>query len=100
MLLDTSAWIEFFNGTRKGIAVKEFLDKGECFTSSISFAELSYWVWAKKPEKIHNIGSVKKLSAILGIDEGTLELAGKIKAEKRKTVKDIGLIDCIIIATA
>lgn len=100
MLLDTYAWIEFFNGTSKGENVKELIGKTECFTSAISIAELSEWIEREGLERQKIMGYVKGLSTILALENDSLELAGIIKIEKRKNVKGISLIDSIIIATA
>ena len=100
MLLDTFAWIEFFNGTEKGAKVKQLLKENACFTSAICLAELSEWIERNGLDRKEKMNAVKKLSSIIGLDEQTLELAGLLKVKKRKTVKGFGMLDAIILATA
>lgn len=100
MLLDTFAWIEFFNGTEKGLKVKQLLKENACFTSAICLAELSEWIERNGLDRKEKMNAVKKLSSIIGLDEQTLELAGLLKVKKRKTVKGFGMLDAIILATA
>ncbi|MCH7902816.1 PIN domain-containing protein [archaeon] len=59
MLLDTYAWVEFFNGTQKGEIVKGLLKKNVCFTSAISLAELSEWIERKKLNRKNILKNVK-----------------------------------------
>jgi len=100
LLVDTFAWVEFFNGTSKGTKVKRILGKNACFTSAICLAELSEWIEREKLDRRKIMNAVKRLSSIIGLDELTLELAGILKVKKRKKVKGFGLIDAIILATA
>ena len=41
LVLDSSAWIEYFTGTPKGAKVRDLLKNNEIYTSSISLAEIS-----------------------------------------------------------
>src|SRR3989344_3090020 len=45
------------------------------------------------------MNEISFFSTVIDLDRETLELAGILKAEKRKTVKDFGLVDAIILAT-
>jgi len=100
LLLDTFAWVEFFNGSKKGEKVKEILKKEACFTSAICLAELSEWIEREKLDRKKIMKSVKSLSSIIGLDIQTMEFAGILKVKKRKTMKGFGLIDAIILAVA
>lgn len=100
MLLDTYAWVEFFRGTAKGVTVQNVLEDNSCFTSAISLAELSEWIEREQLDRDWILKSVKKLSAIIPLDIETLELSGVLKVQKRKELKGIGLIDCIILAVS
>jgi len=100
LLLDTYAWVEFFNGTEKGKKVKAILKKENCFTSAICLAELSEWIERENINRKEKMHEIKTLSSILKLDQETLELAGILKLQKRKKEKGFGLIDAIILATA
>jgi len=99
VLIDSCAWIEFFYGTEKGKKVKDILASAACFTSAICLAELSDWIEREKINRAKVMNEISFFSTVIDLDRETLELAGILKAEKRKTVKDFGLVDAIILAT-
>ncbi|MFA4820142.1 MAG: PIN domain-containing protein [Candidatus Aenigmatarchaeota archaeon] len=101
MLLDTSCWIEYFKGTGKGEKLKERMENQEVFyTCPITIAEIS--VWCHKNNKLPKdfITSIKKLSVMMDMSEDILAESGRIYHEERKRNGKIGLIDCMIYATA
>jgi len=100
MLLDTFAWIEYFLGSEKGKRVKRIIRERECFTSAISLAEISYWLAKHNYDQEKFLNSVKKLSILLSLDNDLLEAAGRISYQKKKKIKDFGMIDAIILATS
>ncbi|MFH1225301.1 MAG: PIN domain-containing protein [Candidatus Diapherotrites archaeon] len=100
MLLDTYAWVEYFNGTAKGETVRALLREKQCFTSAISLAELSEWCARKGRESGEILGAVKKTSIIIGLDNDLLEAAGRISHGMKCTVKGFGMLDAIILATS
>jgi predicted nucleic acid-binding protein len=100
MLLDTYAWVEYFRGTEKGGEVKNLLAKEQCFSCAISLAELSQWVESENLGEKKVIETVKKLSIIINLDNDLLEAAGKLNYHMKKTAKNFGMIDAIILATA
>lgn len=101
MLLDTSAWIEFFQGTEKGREVKESL-KEENYTNIVTFAEMINWCLRNGLEsKISSyIEGIKKGSEILDLDETIMTLAGRLNYERKKAVKNWGMLDSFILATS
>lgn len=101
MLLDTSCWIEYFEGTEKGEKIKERMENQEVFyTCPITIAEISVWCHknSKLPEDF--IALIKKLSIMLDISDDILAESGKVYNEERGKNGKIGLIDCIIYTTA
>lgn len=102
MLLDTSAWIEFFQGTGKGKKVAESLRKEEAFTSIVSFAEITNWCLKNGLENlaVEYIGGIKKASTVLDLDETISVLAGKINRQRKQIAKNWGMLDSFIAATA
>lgn len=100
IVFDTYAWIEYFNATKKGKIVKEYLENDEIITPVIVLLELSYkadkeeWDFKKYYEFIrHN-------SRIIGINEGFVFSFGKFYNEVKKRIKKIGITDIIILHTA
>jgi len=102
MLFDTSAWIEFFQGTRKGKKVRQFLKVEENFTNIVSFAEVINWCLRNNLENRINsyIEGIKKGSEILDLDEKIITLAGRLNYERKMVVKNWGMMDSFILATS
>jgi len=102
MLFDTSAWIEFFQGTRKGKKVRQFLKVEENFTNIVSFAEVINWCLRNNLENRINsyIEGIKKGSEILDLDEKIITLAGRLNYERKMVVKNWGMMDSFIFATS
>jgi predicted nucleic acid-binding protein len=102
MLLDTSAWVEFFMNTEKRETVWNTLKTKECFTSLITLAELSNWCWKNnlKDQIEPYIEGIKTNSRVLGLDEEILLNAGKLNYERKKIVKGWGLADSLLLSTA
>jgi len=102
VLFDTSAWIEFFDGTDKSRLVEEAIKTKEIFTSEITYAEIVTWCLRNKlGHKIRDyIEGIKKGSKILELNETIIISAGKLNYERKKVVKNWGMIDSLILSTA
>jgi len=100
MLLDTYAWIEFFIKSDKGKKVKRLLEKQRCFTSILSFAEITEWASKQKLNPKEFLKIVSELSEIIKLDFEIAVLAGKLNFERKKTVKNWGMLDSLILATS
>jgi predicted nucleic acid-binding protein len=102
MLFDTSAWIEFFQGTNQGKKVRWSLKTEENFTSIITFAEVINWCLRNNLEnKIDSyVNGIKKVSGVLDLDENIITLAGRLNFERKKMVRNWGMMDSFILATS
>ena len=102
MLLDTSAWIELFQETEKTAIVRNVLETEDNFTSSITFAELVNWCLKNnKEDKITEyMKGIKNGSTILDLNEAIIISAGKLNYERKKSVKNLGIVDSLILSTA
>ncbi len=102
MLFDTSAWIEFFQGTERGKKLQEYLKGEENFTCIVTFAEVTNWCLRNNLEsKISSyIKAIKKGSEVIDIDETIVTLAGRLSYERKMIVKDWGMMDSFILATS
>ena len=95
MLLDTSAWAEFFIKSEKGEIVKRYLKAEECQTNIVTLAEISNWAmkenlngkelidFAGTPVKPKSEDEKERLSADIAIlkylqDHGTFFAKEKI----------------------
>jgi predicted nucleic acid-binding protein len=106
MLLDTSAWVEYFEATEKGEKIKELIISGRTvYSCPLTIAEISSWCHKNNKEPSILLKKIKELSVIVEIDEDVLLDSGKTHAGLRKNKTDngeskISLIDCIIYETA
>ena len=101
MLLDTSAWIEYLTGSKKGEVIKSlFIQGAVAYTCPLTIAEISSWCYKNNEEPFYYLKEIKRLSNILELEEEILIASGKTYYEERKKNSKIGIIDCIIYTTA
>jgi predicted nucleic acid-binding protein len=100
VVLDSFAWIEYFNGTSAGEKVQNFLETGRAVTPAIVVAELS-----EKHKRLNRdfgpkYDFVKARTSIVPFEEELARVAGELNFERKKKVKGWGMADSIILATA
>ncbi|MBU0894153.1 MAG: PIN domain-containing protein [Nanoarchaeota archaeon] len=100
IIFDTFAWIEFFEGTKKGKIVKDFLCENEIITPLIVFLELSY-----KADKEHwnfreIVNYIKHNSEIIGMNENFIFSFGKLYNKVKKNIRGISIVDVVLLHTA
>ena len=101
-VLDTFAWIEYFNGSESGKKVSELIESEEndIFSSIITIAEVSS-ILKRKEENIElGYQTIINLSKIYFINPEFAKEAGILHAETRKKIKDFGMADSIVLLTA
>ncbi len=99
-LLDTSAWVEYFKGSEKGRRIKIILAEPEVYTSAISIAEISKWLYENNIPPELGVEQLKINSIIINLEEPILIESGKRYFALRKIKPKIGLIDTIIYVSA
>lgn len=99
-LIDSYAWIEYFEGSKAGLKVKVILENDVCFTSSLSFAEVTIKLLKKGKNANEAYSIMNSLSKEIIVDNSISFEAAIIYLEKRKNLKDIGIVDVIIMAQA
>ena len=109
VVVDTYAWIEYFNGTEKGEKVKKFLIEEYTYTPEIVLAEIAR-KYIREEASLETVKQrlriIGELSVTVGIDykialesgEAYLELLDHSKKLKLKAKPGLG--DAIILATA
>lgn len=101
MILDTSAWVEFIEGTEKGKVVRSILEREESFTSIVTFSEIAQWcLRTGREDAAATVNEIKRISRILPLTETISTGAGKLNYERKKEGKKWGMIDSMIVATA
>ncbi len=100
VVLDSFAWIEYFNGTSAGEKVQNFLETGLVVTPAIVVAELSEKHKRLNREFAPKYDFVKARTSIVPLEEELARVAGELNFERKKRVKGWGMADSIVLATA
>ncbi len=100
IVFDTYAWVEFFEGTRKGKIVNEYLENEEVLTPSIVLLELSYRADQEGWDFKGFFNFIKSNSQVIGLNEEFILSFGEIYNKMKKKVKDISMADVVILHTA
>ena len=102
MLFDSSAWIEFFEGANKSKEVEEVLKSEEIYTCIVTIAEVVNWCLKNNIEnKISDyIEGIRNGSTILNLNGQIVIVAGKLNYERKKMIKNWGMVDSLILSTA
>ena len=98
-ILDSYAWVEYFIGSEKsGIMKKLFLDNKNSFlTIECCLAEIKGWALKNNQDFDQLFKVIRANSRITSITEHDWIGAGLERFEQRKTQKDFGLIDAVIL---
>lgn len=99
-VIDSYAWIEYFNGTKEGEKAKSFIESGKAATSSISIAELSAKYLKENKKFEEDFDFIMSRTKIINVDQKIAKSAGELNFESKKKIKDFGMADAIILATA
>ena len=101
-VVDAWAWIEYLIGSKHGLKLKEALDEddSEVYTCAITLAEVISKV-AREGQNVQEAYAVLFANShIVNADEELSLQAGLLHCEMRKTLKDFGLADAYVLATA
>ncbi len=100
-VIDSYAWIEYFRGSEPGTEAKNYIESKKGATSVISIAELREKYlregWSYFTSDLLFISSI---TTIVPLDKEIATSAGEINFERKKKVKDWGMSDAIVLATA
>ena len=100
-IVDSYAWIEYLDGTGAGHKVSELLnEKEEAFTCALTIAEVVSKVARKNMDVQFAYDIVTSNSIIINADAQLSLQAGLLHCEMRKSLKDFGLADAYVLATA
>jgi predicted nucleic acid-binding protein len=100
VVLDSFAWIEYFDGTSAGEKVQNFLENERVVTPAIVVAELSEKYKRLNREFGSKYDFLRTRTSIVPLEEGLARVAGEINFERKKRVKGWGMADSMILATA
>ena len=98
-LIDSHAWIEYFQGSKKGSVVKRYLEdeRNQFLTVICCLAEIRGWSLKNQRNFEEYVKIVESNSTILPLNKEEWIQAAEEKHEQRKTQKDFGLIDATLL---
>jgi predicted nucleic acid-binding protein len=100
-VIDAYAWIEYLDGSDSGKKVDSIIENDdESYTCAITLGEVVSKVARKGKDAKIAYDVLLSNSQIITVDEEISLQAGLIHCEMRKTIKDFGLADAYILATA
>lgn len=99
-VIDSSAWIEYFGATAKGLKIKQLIEQGEIATSMTAFLEV-----ADKFERENRRFEVcrvfmQRRAAVLPLTVELALAAAKLKKKQREKRDKFSIYDGIHLATA
>jgi predicted nucleic acid-binding protein len=101
IVVDAYAWVEYLDGSRRGEKLRDLLESGaELYTSAVTLAEVVSK--AARTGRDHNTAHrvICGNSTIVEADELLSYETGRLHAELRASIKDFGLSDAFVLATA
>jgi predicted nucleic acid-binding protein len=99
-VIDSFAWLEYFSGSSAGAEARPFIESSKGVTPTIVIAELS------EKYRREDLGFTEDLNFIIGktrvvpLDTEIAQKAGRLSQERKRRVRNWGLADSIILATA
>jgi predicted nucleic acid-binding protein len=99
-VLDTYAWIEYFNGSEKGRSAKRYIEGDEVLTPAVVVAEFADKYVREGLDPAERLVFIRTKSRIVDLDYASAELAGRTCAERRKKVDGWGLVDSMVLTAA
>ncbi|MBI2584082.1 MAG: PIN domain-containing protein [Candidatus Aenigmarchaeota archaeon] len=101
-IVDAWAWIEYFDGSRAGNKIRDYIESGRnaIFISSVTFAEVISKFLRTGRDADVAIEGIRALSRIINADEELAASAGRLHAGNRNNIKNFGLADAFVLASA
>lgn len=75
-LIDTSAWVDYFQGEPKAKELEKIISSGQAAVSVISLAEIKLKLSRQKKDWQSLVSFMRSNARVIGIDEKTALLAG------------------------
>ena len=98
--IDSSAWIEYFSGTQKGLKIKKLIEEDLICCSIIAISELADKFEKEEKEFDTKLKFIQSRSTIIQLNIDIALQAAKIKKDIRKQNPKFGLVDGIHLATS
>lgn len=99
-VVDTSAWIEYLDGSDKGRRVRDYLMRGIPLTTGMIASELfSNFIRKQKPLEIA-VGTLRSMATMMVIDLEMAHQTAHIYNQQRKEKPKFGIVDAHLLAAA
>lgn len=98
--LDSSAWIEYLDGTDKGRKIKDIVEAGKTKTSIIAIAEIADRYVRQNKDFRMALAFIKSKTTILDLSMHAALMAPYYKKKQRMKKSKFGLVDGLHIATS
>ncbi len=101
-VIDAWAWVEYLIGSEYGAILNNILEENdsEVYTSAITVAEITSKVSREKKDVKLALGILCDNSHIVSIDKDLSLDAGLLHCDMRKSLRDFGIADAYVLATA
>ncbi|MDA4123688.1 MAG: PIN domain-containing protein [Thaumarchaeota archaeon] len=105
--MDSYAWIEYFAGSAKGKSATKYVESSGPATPTVVIAELSRKLLGETlagretvAGRLERLRFVRSSTVVLDLTDEVAVVAGEIDVERKEKVRDWGLADSIVLATA
>ena len=99
-VLDSWAWLEYLNGTEKGVEVEAYLRKGEIFTNIVAVTEIVSKTQRMGKDANVALSAIGSLSRIVNLNVIFAKETGVLHAAMKKTRPNFSLGDAFTLNTA
>jgi len=101
-VVDSCAWIEYLEGSEKGVHLATILESNAntIITSSATLAEIISKFERHSKNSTLAAECITSLSTIQDVHREIAIAAGKVHAKAKKKIKDFGMLDAFVAATA
>ena len=100
-VIDSYAWIEYFRGTRSGNIVRPYVESDRAATSTLTIAELKEkYLREKWPSFEEDLEFLSTRTFVAPVSRTIALIAGELNHVQKKSIKEWGMSDSLILATA
>ena len=99
-VIDTYAWVEYFKGSEEGKMALPYIEGGESAVSAFAIAELAEKYQRENKDFEEDYKFILSKTKIVEVTMEIARHAGEINAENKKKIKNWGMADAIMLATA
>jgi len=101
-IVDAYAWVEYLDGSARGVLVRNILENANniIYTCAVTVAEVVSKFIRRGYDPEVAFSAITSNSTIVKVDEDLSKTAGEIHAKIKRKIKDFGLADAFVLASA